>query len=161
MPISVISGASLSCAHGCGSSSPACFSIISGRRLSFSRMAKQRRFLFQMIPSFALWPMVLLATVATVIASQAVITGAYSVARQAVQLNILPRLEIQHTSGEIARQIYIPRVNLLLGLAVVILVLGFEKSSNLAAAYGIAVTGNMLVTTVLLYIVMTRIRTGA
>lgn len=112
---------------------------------------------FQMIPSFALWPMVLLATAATVIASQAVITGAYSVARQAVQLNILPRLEIQHTSEKLHGQIYIPRVNLLLGLAVVILVLGFEKSSNLAAAYGIAVTGNMLVTTVLLYIVMTRI----
>jgi len=112
---------------------------------------------FQMMPSFALWPMVLLATAATVIASQAVITGAYSVARQAVQLNILPRLEIQHTSEKLHGQIYIPRVNLLLGLAVVILVLGFEKSSNLAAAYGIAVTGNMLVTTVLLYIVMTRI----
>ncbi len=112
---------------------------------------------FQMMPSFALLPMVLLATAATVIASQAVITGAYSVARQAVQLNILPRLEIQHTSEKLHGQIYIPRVNLLLGLAVVILVLGFEKSSNLAAAYGIAVTGNMLVTTVLLYIVMTRI----
>ncbi|ENS11607.1 potassium transporter Kup [Brucella abortus] len=112
---------------------------------------------FQIIPSFALWPMVLLATAATVIASQAVITGAYSVARQAVQLNILPRLEIQHTSEKLHGQIYIPRVNLLLGLAVVILVLGFEKSSNLAAAYGIAVTGNMLVTTVLLYIAMTRI----
>ncbi|ENR68354.1 potassium transporter Kup [Brucella abortus] len=112
---------------------------------------------FQIIPSFALWPMVLLATAATVIASQAVIAGAYSVARQAVQLNILPRLEIQHTSEKLHGQIYIPRVNLLLGLAVVILVLGFEKSSNLAAAYGIAVTGNMLVTTVLLYIAMTRI----
>lgn len=112
---------------------------------------------FQMLPNFALLPMVLLATAATVIASQAVITGAYSVARQAVQLNILPRLEIQHTSEKLHGQIYIPRVNLVLGLAVVILVLGFEKSTNLAAAYGIAVTGNMLVTTVLLYIVMTRI----
>ncbi|MBC2885888.1 potassium transporter Kup [Ochrobactrum sp. CM-21-5] len=112
---------------------------------------------FQMMPEFALWPVVLLATAATVIASQAVISGAFSVARQAVQLNILPRLEIQHTSEKLHGQIYIPRINLLLGLAVVILVLGFEKSSNLAAAYGIAVTGNMLVTTVLLYIVMTRI----
>ncbi|NNU61314.1 potassium transporter Kup [Ochrobactrum soli] len=112
---------------------------------------------FQMLPNFALLPMVLLATAATVIASQAVITGAFSVARQAVQLNILPRLEIQHTSEKLHGQIYIPRVNLLLGLTVVILVLGFEKSTNLAAAYGIAVTGNMLVTTVLLYIVMTRI----
>ncbi len=112
---------------------------------------------FQMLPGFALWPMVLLATAATVIASQAVITGAYSVARQAVQLNILPRLEIQHTSEKLHGQIYVPRVNLLLGLTVVILVLGFEASSRLASAYGIAVTGNMLVTTVLLYIVMTRI----
>jgi len=112
---------------------------------------------FQMLPGFALLPMVILATAATVIASQAVITGAYSMARQAVQLNILPRLEIMHTSEKLHGQIYIPRVNLLLGLAVVILVLGFEKSSNLAAAYGIAVTGNMLVTTVMLYIVMTRI----
>ncbi len=112
---------------------------------------------FQMMPEFALWPMVLLATAATVIASQAVISGAFSVARQAVQLNILPRLEIQHTSEKLHGQIYIPRVNLLLGLTVIILVLGFEKSNNLASAYGIAVTGNMLVTTGLLYFVMTRI----
>lgn len=112
---------------------------------------------FQMMPDFALWPMVLLATAATVIASQAVISGAFSVARQAVQMNILPRLEIMHTSEKLHGQIYIPRVNMLLGLTVIILVLGFEKSSNLAAAYGIAVTGNMLVTTILLYIVMTRI----
>jgi KUP system potassium uptake protein len=112
---------------------------------------------FQMMPDFALWPMVLLATAATVIASQAVISGAFSVARQAVQLNILPRLEIQHTSEKLHGQIYIPRVNLLLGLTVIILVLGFEKSNNLASAYGIAVTGNMLVTTGLLYFVMTRI----
>ncbi|WP_235818014.1 potassium transporter Kup [Brucella thiophenivorans] len=112
---------------------------------------------FQMMPDFALWPMVLLATAATVIASQAVISGAFSVARQAVQLNILPRLEIQHTSEKLHGQIYIPRVNFLLGLTVIILVLGFEKSNNLASAYGIAVTGNMLVTTGLLYFVMTRI----
>lgn len=112
---------------------------------------------FQMMPDFALWPMVLLATAATVIASQAVISGTYSVARQAVQLNLLPRLEIQHTSEKLHGQIYIPRVNLVLGITVVLLVLGFERSTNLAAAYGIAVTGNMLVTTLLLYIVMTRI----
>lgn len=112
---------------------------------------------FQMLPDFALLPMVLLATAATVIASQAVISGAFSVARQAVQLNILPRLEIQHTSKIQHGQIYIPRVNMLLGLAVIILVLGFQKSANLASAYGIAVTGNMLVTTSLLFIIMTRI----
>lgn len=90
-----------------------------------------------------------------VIASQAVITGAYSVARQAVQLNILPRLEIQHTSESCTAR-FIFRASICFRLAVVIL-RWFEKSSNLAAAYGIAVTGNMLVTTVLLYIVMTRI----
>ncbi|MFC4625376.1 potassium transporter Kup [Daeguia caeni] len=112
---------------------------------------------FQMLPDFALLPMVLLATAATIIASQAVISGAYSVARQAVQLNILPRLEIQHTSKKLHGQIYMPRVNLFLGIIVVIFVLGFQKSTNLAAAYGIAVTGNMLVTTALLFIVMLRI----
>ncbi|MBB2971055.1 KUP system potassium uptake protein [Mesorhizobium sp. RMAD-H1] len=112
---------------------------------------------FQMMPSWALLPMVLLATAATVIASQAVITGAYSLARQAVQLNLLPRLEIQHTSAKLLGQIYIPRVNLLLGIAVIMLVVGFGSSSKLASAYGIAVTGNMIVTSSLLFIVMTRI----
>lgn len=94
---------------------------------------------FQMMPGFALWPMVLLATAATVIASQAVISGAFSVARQAVQLNILPRLEIQHTSEKLHGQIYIPRVNLLLGLAVVILVLGFERSARTSERQGRAI----------------------
>jgi KUP system potassium uptake protein len=101
--------------------------------------------------------MVLLATAATVIASQAVISGAYSLSRQAVQLNLLPRLHIAHTSEKQSGQVYLPRVNFLLGLVVVLLVIGFERSTNLAAAYGIAVTGNMLVTTTLLFIVMTRI----
>jgi KUP system potassium uptake protein len=112
---------------------------------------------FQMMPSWGLLPMVILATAATVIASQAVITGAYSLARQAVQLNLLPRLEIQHTSEKLLGQIYIPRVNLVLGIAVIMLVLGFESSSRLAAAYGIAVTGNMIVTSLLLSLVMIRI----
>lgn len=112
---------------------------------------------YQMLPSWSLIPMIVLATMATVIASQAVITGAFSMARQAVQLNILPRLEILHTSEKTLGQIYMPRVNLLLAVVVVILVIGFEKSTNLAAAYGISVTGNMLVTTSLLFIVMTRI----
>ncbi|MHC5307051.1 potassium transporter Kup [Bartonella sp. LJL80] len=112
---------------------------------------------YQMLPSWSLIPMIVLATMATVIASQAVITGAFSMARQAVQLNILPRLEILHTSEKTLGQIYMPRVNLLLAIVVVILVIGFEKSTNLAAAYGISVTGNMLVTTSLLFIVMTRI----
>lgn len=112
---------------------------------------------YQMLPSWALVPMIVLATFATVIASQSVITGAFSMARQAVQLNILPRLEILHTSEKTLGQIYMPRVNFILAVVVVVLVIGFGKSSNLAAAYGIAVTGNMLVTTTLLFFVMVRI----
>ncbi|UXN03994.1 MULTISPECIES: potassium transporter Kup [unclassified Bartonella] len=112
---------------------------------------------YQMLPSWALVPMILMATMATVIASQAVITGAFSMARQAVQLNILPRLEILHTSEKTLGQIYMPRINFILAIVVIALVIGFQKSTNLAAAYGIAVTGNMLVTTALLFIVMTRI----
>src|SRR4051812_47039842 len=111
---------------------------------------------FQMLPGWALIPVVGLATAATVIASQAVISGAYSLARQAVQLSILPRFEIQHTSETQSGQIYLPRVNLLLALGVMLLVVGFEQSSSLASAYGISVTGEMLVTTVLLFIVMRR-----
>ncbi len=112
---------------------------------------------YQMLPQWSLIPMIVLATMSTVIASQAVITGAFSLARQAVQLNILPRLEILHTSEKNLGQIYMPRVNFLLAVIVIILVIGFEKSTNLAAAYGISVTGNMIVTTSLLFIVMTRI----
>ncbi|RWL10606.1 MAG: potassium transporter Kup, partial [Mesorhizobium sp.] len=98
-----------------------------------------------------------LATAATVIASQAVISGAFSLTRQAVQLNMLPRLEILHTSERQSGQIYMPRVNMLLALVVMLLVVGFGESSKLASAYGISVTGNMLVTNILLYVVMTRI----
>ena len=101
--------------------------------------------------------MVVLATAATVIASQAVISGAFSLTRQAVQLNILPRFEIQHTSEMQSGQIYMPRVNLLLALGVMLLVVGFGESSALASAYGISVTGEMLVTTILLFVVMRRI----
>jgi len=102
-------------------------------------------------------PMVVLATAATVIASQAVISGAYSLTRQAVQMNMLPRLDIRHTSETQSGQIYMPRVNLLLAIAVMLLVVGFEESTALASAYGISVTGNMLMTTILLYVVMRRI----
>lgn len=112
---------------------------------------------FEMNEGWMLVPMVVLATAATVIASQAVITGAYSLTRQAVQLNMLPRLVIQHTSETTLGQIYMPRVNLLLALVVMLLVVGFGESSSLAAAYGISVTGNMLVTTLLLSVVMLRI----
>jgi KUP system potassium uptake protein len=109
---------------------------------------------FEMMPGWALLPMVGLATAATVIASQAVISGAYSLTRQAVQLALLPRFQIQHTSELQSGQIYMPRVNLLLAVGVMILVVGFGESSSLAAAYGISVTGEMLVTTILLAVVM-------
>ncbi len=109
---------------------------------------------FEMIPEWGLLPVVLLATAATVIASQAVITGAYSLTRQAVQLTLLPRFVIQHTSETQSGQIYMPRVNLLLALGVMLLVVGFGESSSLAAAYGISVTGEMLMTTILLFVVM-------
>lgn len=112
---------------------------------------------FEMNEGWMLVPMVVLATAATVIASQAVISGAYSLTRQAVQLNMLPRLAILHTSETTLGQIYMPRVNLILALAVMMLVVGFGESSRLAAAYGISVTGNMLVTTLLLSVVMLRI----
>ena len=109
---------------------------------------------FEMLPGWSLVPMVVLATAATVIASQAVISGADSLTRQAVQLSILPRFEIQHTSEMQSGQIYLPRVNLLIAVGVMLLVVGFGESSALASAYGISVTGEMLVTTILLFVVM-------
>ena len=109
---------------------------------------------FQMMPEWALVPMVILATAATVIASQAVISGAFSLTRQAVQLNLLPRIEVQHTSEMQSGQIYMPRVNLIVALGVMLLVVGFGSSSALASAYGISVTGEMLMTTILLFVVM-------
>ncbi|MDO5705309.1 MAG: potassium transporter Kup [Paracoccus sp. (in: a-proteobacteria)] len=108
---------------------------------------------FLMAPSWFTLPLVLLATLATVIASQAVISGAFSVAAQAVQLGILPRLEIHHTSDTQAGQIYLPRVNTLLMIGVVALVIGFGSSEALANAYGIAVTGDMVITSVLAVVV--------
>jgi KUP system potassium uptake protein len=111
---------------------------------------------YELLPGWAQMPMLLLATAATVIASQAVITGAFSLTRQAVQLNLLPRMSILHTSETQAGQIYMPTVNGLLMVAVVLLVVGFGSSSALGAAYGIAVTGEMLVTLGLLAVVMYR-----
>ncbi|MDD1649891.1 MAG: potassium transporter Kup [Methylococcaceae bacterium] len=108
---------------------------------------------FLMFPAWALIPVVLLATLATVIASQAVISGAYSLTQQAFQLGYLPRMRIQHTSETERGQIYLPGLNTLLLLAIIILVLSFGSSSALASAYGIAVTGTMLMTTVLFYVV--------
>ena len=95
-----------------------------------------------MAPDWGLLPLVLLATAATVIASQAVISGAFSLTQQAVQLGLLPRLEIRHTSESQVGQVYMPRVNWALLAGVLILVLGFRSSSALATAYGIAVTGD-------------------
>ncbi|HEX7856827.1 MAG TPA: KUP/HAK/KT family potassium transporter, partial [Sphingobium sp.] len=102
---------------------------------------------FLLAPEWARLPLVILATLATVIASQAVISGAFSVTRQAVQLGFLPRLRILHTSASAAGQIYVPIVNWALLAMVILLVLGFRSSSSLAAAYGIAVTGTMVITT--------------
>ena len=109
---------------------------------------------YMLAPEWALIPMVALSTVATVIASQAVISGAFSVARQAVQMGLLPRMGIIHTSGKEEGQIYVPFTNWTLYFAVVALVIGFKSSSNLAAAYGIAVTGTMLIDTILIAFVM-------
>ena len=105
---------------------------------------------FLMAPDWARLPLVILATMATIIASQAVISGAFSVSQQAVQLGFLPRLRILHTSARAAGQIYIPLVNWTLLILVILLVLGFRSSSNLAAAYGIAVTGTMFITACML-----------
>ena len=111
---------------------------------------------FLLYPHWALLPMVVLATLATVIASQAVITGAYSISQQAIQLGLLPRLEIRHTSEEQYGQIYMPRVNLLLLIGVLLLVALFRSSSALASAYGIAVTGTMVVTAMMAFVVIWR-----
>nr|WP_237050288.1 potassium transporter Kup [Microvirga ossetica] len=108
---------------------------------------------FLLYPSWALLPMVILATVATIIASQAVITGAFSISQQAMQLGVLPRFRVLRTSETEKGQIYIPYINWLLLVAVIVLVVMFETSSALAAAYGIAVTGDMVITTCLLFVV--------
>jgi KUP system potassium uptake protein len=100
---------------------------------------------YRMVPSWALYPMIALATAATIIASQAVITGAYSLTNQAVQLGLLPRLQIRRTSATQAGQIYIPRITGLLLVGVILLVLVFRSSDGLASAYGVAVSGTMLV----------------
>jgi len=105
------------------------------------------------VPEVARIPMVILATMAAVIASQAVITGAYSVARQAMQLGYIPRMRIQHTSSETIGQIYIPWINWILMIAVITLVLAFRSSTALASAYGVSVSGTMLIDTLLLFIV--------
>jgi len=106
---------------------------------------------FALVPAWFLYPMIILAAMAAVVASQALISGAFSLTRQAVQLGYSPRVTIVHTSRTEAGQIYVPEVNQALAVACILLVLGFRSSTNLAAAYGIAVTGTMMITTVLFY----------
>jgi KUP system potassium uptake protein len=112
---------------------------------------------YALAPPWALIPLTLLATLATIIASQAVITGSFSLTRQAMQLGYLPRLRIAHTSASQIGQIYVAPVNWLLMLCTIGLVFGFKSSSNLAAAYGVAVTATMLLTTILFYVVARRV----
>jgi KUP system potassium uptake protein len=111
---------------------------------------------YALVPSWAMVLMVVLATLATIIASQAVITGSFSLTRQAIQLGYLPRLRITHTSAAQMGQIYVAPVNWLLAVCTIGLVIGFKSSSNLAAAYGMAVTSTMLITTLLFYVVARR-----
>ncbi|HWB47322.1 MAG TPA: potassium transporter Kup [Hyphomicrobiaceae bacterium] len=111
---------------------------------------------YRLYPGWALLPMVVLATVATVIASQAVITGAFSFTRQAIQLGLVPRLTIRHTSESVAGQIYLPRVNQLLFIGVLIVTLSFRSSSDLAAAYGVSVTATMVIDSLMAFFVVWR-----
>lgn len=112
---------------------------------------------YLLAPTWAMYPLLILATLASVIASQAVISGAFSVTRQAIQLGYCPRMNILHTSGREVGQVYIPAINWLLMVCVFIVVLSFKSSSALASAYGIAVTGTMIVDTVLVFIVIQKL----
>lgn len=111
---------------------------------------------FLLAPEGTLLPLVLLATAATVIASQAVISGAFSMMQQAVRMGLLPRLEILHTSASQVGQVYLPKVNMILAVGVLMLVLSFGSSGNLASAYGIAVTGDMVITSILAFFLFHR-----
>ena len=102
------------------------------------------------VPDWAQWPMIALATMAAIIASQAVITGAFSVSRQAMQLGYIPRMQVRHTSKDTIGQIYVPAINWLMMVIVIVLVLAFRSSTNLASAYGVSVSGTMLIDTLLL-----------
>ncbi len=116
---------------------------------------------FRMVPDWATLPLVILASAATIIASQAVISGAFAITSQAVQLGYLPRMLIRHTSAHERGQVYVPRVNFLLAIAVLGLVLGFRSSNNLGSAYGIAVTGAMAIDTILAYVYMIHVQRWA
>ncbi len=117
--------------------------------LILNNSASAKNPFYLLAPQWMLYPLILLATIATVIASQAVITGAFSLSRQALQLGYLPRMHVEHTSVNQEGQIYMPRINWTLMIAVMALVLSFGSSAKLGAAYGIAVTGNMVATSVL------------
>jgi len=121
--------------------------------LVLSQPAAAQQPFFQLVPSWALVPLVVLATAATIIASQAVISGAFSMTKQAVQLGFLPRVNIIHTSTHEMGQVYVPFINVALFVAIVFLVVFFKSSDNLAAAYGIAVASTMLLTTLLMYFI--------
>ncbi|OGA16680.1 MAG: potassium transporter Kup [Betaproteobacteria bacterium RIFCSPLOWO2_12_FULL_63_13] len=127
-----------------------------GALLMHNPRAAQNPF-YLLAPDWALYPLVALATAATIIASQAVISGAFSIAHQAIQLGYLPRMDVQHTSEREFGQVYVPSINWTLLIAVIALVLSFGSSTNLAAAYGLAVTGTMVVTTILAYTVARQI----
>jgi len=115
---------------------------------------------FELVPESLLYPMIAIATMATVVAAQALISGVYSLTQQAIQLGYLPRMTVIHTSGDMVGRIFVPSVNTLLMVSCIALVIGFRSSSALAAAYGIAVTGTMAVTSLLFFAAMRR-RWGA
>jgi len=121
-----------------------------------NRAAAENPF-WMMVPQMAYWPVLIMATIATVIASQAVITGAFSVTQQAVQLGLLPRIDIRNTSESQAGQIYVPAINMMLMVGVLVLLVTFQTSSNLAAAYGIAVTGSMFVDSLLAWFIVRKL----
>src|ERR1700751_1120402 len=127
------------------------------RALILSNPAAVQDPFYRMVPEYMLYPLVGLATAATVIASQAVITGAYSLTRQAVQLGLLPRFEVRYTSEVHAGQIYLPRVNRLLLIGVMLLVLLFRTSSGLASAYGIAMSTTMVADGIMGFVVIWRL----
>ncbi len=122
--------------------------------LVLSRPEAMENPFFMLYPDWALAPMVVIATLATIIASQAVITGAFSMTRQAVQLGLLPRFDIRHTSELVAGQIYLPRINSILFVGVILVVLMFRSSSNLAAAYGVAVSAELVITSAMAFVVI-------
>ena len=150
MPTWVISARSRSGLPGFAWYFPASFSTIWARVPSSFAIPKPiENPFFLMAPSWALIPLVMLATLVTVIASQAVITGAFSIAQQAMSLGLLPRMNITHTSETEQGQIYIGQINWILLIGVILLVLVFRSSSNLASAYGVAVNTSMLIDTML------------